>query len=313
MSAPSHTLTWTIRGDLYVPSETNPTIGKKAFFKMKDTLVTVFGWTVFSSSNSSSAGASDLWLSFSNLVWGTGARSWIVFNRPNGEQVCFDLYGWSADYTWMGSMTVSPGGLFTGGTASARPTATDEIILVANGENLLTTGDAAPRNWYIAQSSDGHNTRIVHMQNNGTTTAFFFERLQSPISTFVDKSLAGGLGIGSALTYSNWVHTGRLKGRLVGSTAVTASFLCPGTRSGGLGEHVNVRDLDGELVMLRMKAYSNTSGYKGILGTVPDLYMGSSLQKNGDTFPDGLGNPGKWLCLDHMIFPWNNTRLQSGG
>jgi len=315
MAAPSHTLTWTIRGDLYVPEQSSALEqARHTLFKMKTTLIGEFGWTVARSTNSSTTADSDLWLSTSNLVWavGTGAHSWIVFNRPNGEQVCFELRNGTSSNYWQGSMYISPGGLFTGGSNTVGPTATDQITLISVG-NLLTTNDVAPRNWYIAQSSDGNNTMIVHMQNNITYSAFFFERLQSPHANFVDRSLVYGLGSGSQLTYSNWVHTARLYGRLIDSTQVTATLLCAGTRSGGLGEHINVRDLDGEMLLLRTKAYSNTSGYKGILGTVPDLYIGSDLQKNGDTFPDGLGNPGKWLCLDNLILPWNNTRLQSGG
>lgn len=317
MTTPNHTLTWTIRGDLYVTRQSNALEqARHTLFKMKDTLVNVFGWTVARSSNSSTAADSDLWLSTSNLVWAvgvTGARSWIVFNRPNGEQVCFDLRNSTSSNYWQGGMYISPGGLFTGGSATSAPSATDQITVIAPATNLLTTSTVAPRNWYIAQSSDGHNTRIVHLENNVTQSAFFFDRLQDPHANMVGRSLVYGLGASNQLTYTNWAHTARLNGRLIDSTAITATLSCIGTRSGGLGEHVNVRDLDGDLPLLRTRAYSNTSGYKGLLGVVPDLYLGSNLQKTGDTFPDGLGNPGKWLCMDHLLLPWNNTRLQSGG
>lgn len=55
-------------------------------YQLKSFLVTMAGWTVESSSNSSSSGSSDYWSGLSSLVYASGgsAHSWVVLKSPAG-------------------------------------------------------------------------------------------------------------------------------------------------------------------------------------------------------------------------------------
>lgn len=132
--------------------------GASVLWLLKSMLVGTCGWTVPRSGNGTTGGAGDNIASEGDL---DNTNSWMVLRRPDdGAEWCFargaDNYRWAILY--------SKGALFTGGSSSARATATDEQYVGDNatytfyGEvTHIVADDAAPYGWvaYSWGASDG--------------------------------------------------------------------------------------------------------------------------------------------------------------
>jgi hypothetical protein len=138
-----------------------------------------YGWSVSRSSDSVSAGASDYWLSSANLIWATGNRSWIVLRNDaintggQGFQVCIDLSNATKTNC---TVVVSPNAGFTGGAINARPTATDELVILSNTRYINDTTYSLR----IHISSDYECTRIFAFSSGTHVTSWYFEKPKSP-------------------------------------------------------------------------------------------------------------------------------------
>ena len=110
-----------------------PATAGEAMFRLKQTLLQA-GWTVISSGNATTYGNSDL-ITTSTLMATTNA--WVVLrqhtNASGTRQICIQKGStascWNAWYSFSAGFT-------TGGSATVRPTATDEKVLI----NVTTTG-----------------------------------------------------------------------------------------------------------------------------------------------------------------------------
>jgi hypothetical protein len=132
--------------------------GASVLWLLKGMLVTTCGWTVPRSGNGTTGGDGDNISGEGDL---DNTNSWIVFRRPDdGAEWCFargaDNYRWNILY--------SKGALFTGGSSSARATATDEKYVVTTAEYTfygevtnIVADDAAPYGFvaYCWATSDG--------------------------------------------------------------------------------------------------------------------------------------------------------------
>lgn len=142
-------------------------------------------WRVISSSNSTVAGSGDNWVSDADAghsVTASGARSWIVLQNASGMQICFDYINHGTGD--VGEFRMSPRGLFTGGTVSARPTATDELPEV--GAPTVLGSPPYQKQWtlfstakilHIWHTTDGLQSMIVGYQ--GTTGSPDFGALET--------------------------------------------------------------------------------------------------------------------------------------
>lgn len=133
------------------------------------TAFSAFPWTVVSSSNGATVGAGLRVSVLADVVFGNGAgtvaRTWILFRTGSGRQILFDCWGSGTDKA---RISMSPAGLFTGGTVSAKPTATDELFKNA-GTITSNLGDASFQTsmaHHFWQSSDGRQTMIAGAQRN---------------------------------------------------------------------------------------------------------------------------------------------------
>ena len=137
---------------------------------VKDALIAFAStpWTMRYSCNSVTAGAAgdgvDRITTNANLVWASAgsAHSWIVL-RQTGIATNFELLlscenAHASGTTLM--IVVSPAAGFTGGTTTARPTATDEVVLNAAAVAWAASAVTALR-WHLQQSTDGQCTRII--------------------------------------------------------------------------------------------------------------------------------------------------------
>ena len=158
--------------------ETNRTI----MFAIKTGLIATYdgsgvggagAWSVVGSCDSLAAGidAVDRWVDRLDLVWGTGAHSWIVLKQTGisatdqGFQLLIDLRR-TFSQSENCSMYISYSAGFTGGSTTARPTATDETTIL--DDTRWGGGTTVNYTWSVsvAKTSDGSCTR-THKSYDG--------------------------------------------------------------------------------------------------------------------------------------------------
>lgn len=326
MPPPSLIKTWN-HSTVVIPAQASIVLTHKhTLFALKELFVS-FGWTVSRSCDSvNNPVDGDSWVDYSSVRWGTDsvnyASSWVILDHPISGQLFFRSCmsgnnGYDA-VTHMGLAKWSQSGTFTGGTRMGspanNPSAPDE-------RNLIFTGTSAPTNFLTyttnvqriligMKSSDSRSFRIFQLANNNVYTAFIFECLDNQHSTFVNRSIAHGEGGTNFLTYANFHRaTTRLVANNSLGDSLSVCLSCENILGVGLGETWNVPDVDGEIPMLTVRAWSDSPTDKRYwLGDVPDLWFGPTGYTNvGDTYSDAQGNIRKFIQLNHMIFPWDGS------
>jgi hypothetical protein len=152
-------------------------------------------WTVNSSSDATTADATDNWSVIGDLTWDNpgDAHSWIVFDTPlnaGNAQFLIDLDGGGVpnQSPEQSSGYFSWGGGFSGGTTNDRPTASDEqlisdyqfsvSIMLAN-----QFGSGIDMAWNMTMSSDGEEVRFFLMTLETCVAFWGFGRLDEPASS----------------------------------------------------------------------------------------------------------------------------------
>ena len=156
-------------------------------------------WTVDHSCDSITAGTPadgvDRWVTSANLVWDrpNDPHSWIVYKTGmNGgvAEVLVDLD--NDNNASLGSEPenitcfLSPGGLFTGGTTTNRPTASDEVGEMTRGQTVgmwagAQTSTGLDIGYHVMMSDDGAEMRIfMHRTNTCFTMWAFGESVDGP-------------------------------------------------------------------------------------------------------------------------------------
>lgn len=254
-------------------------------------------WELLYSCDSVVAGAAgdavDRWDADSDLVWANAgsAHSWVVMKQTGiaaNFQVCFSCEGTAAGGNLL-TVVVSPANGFTGGTTTARPTATDEAIVNAGGSWCNGNATSAMK-WHAQQSSDGQCTRVWIGAGGFLVGMMLFDKPKSPRASWTNPHVCLCAGTGAATDYATYatLHntgTGAVKARIAG---ITGSFVLTGEafNDTALGEHQTFPDdLDGEYTVGAIGLYCTTAGARGRHGQLFDLWWGSTAPVNGDTYP----------------------------
>lgn len=295
-------------------------------YKIKNSMVSFSSnpWTVVSSSNSSVANTNDNWTGSGSVVFQNNgsAHSWIVLkqvgiatnfqvlivarrNPGGGSDVMFVLYSMNAG--------------FTGGTTTARPTATDEqafdsdnASLVANSANLAST----PARLHVMQSTDGQCTRVFIYVNSIPQTMLLFDKPRNPVSGWTIPHVAmyavqqynSGASV-AQVTYAKLNDAAdRVKSR-VGTTNFNMFLTSEGCITSMIGEQQTfVSDLDSSAYpMLPMGLFSTTSGARGRHGELFDIYWGSTIINEGDHYPGDSSK--QFVQFGDIIHPWNGSTI----
>lgn len=262
------------------------------------------GWTVAGSCNSAAAGmdAVNRWAASTNLVWATGggARSWIVLaNSALGAnaQIAIELdpggSGSSAYYTakiWMSTAG------FTGGSTTARPTATDEQQI-----NTLTTthwtspySTASNLRWHVWVSSDKKCTRIAACCNGYVGTFVVIDAIKNPRSGMTNTWFATWLSTATTTanvsTIANLANNQYVRARPL-TTNTVGSMTCEsaGTQGSICALQGSPDDFGGYLPLSALGLFGFTAGGRGPLGRVFDLWFGSTTLATADSY-DETGN-----------------------
>jgi hypothetical protein len=277
-------------------------------------------WTVSGSSNSSASGmdAVDRWASAAGLVWAAGARSWIVLRQAGIAtkfEICIDLNTAASNTI---TLVVSPVNGFgtanagTNGSTSARPTATDEVVLFNSA--AWTYGSSNNIAWVHAQqSSDGQCTRVFQASSNLIHSTWIFDRVKNPnpgwTGTPAVFSAHSANGLTSSPEYTGYHDIQTRANIRHGAVNGNVFFATPGFNSAAFGRTsagAVPHDVSKEWPMTPITLWSETTLLRGMWGNLYDLYWGSDDLNTQITYEAG-GVPHAWAQFGTMIFPWNGT------
>lgn len=325
MSAPAKVKTWQQSFNVTITAGGSSNLTQaNLLYQMKQRLVSFASnpWTVAGSSDAGGSTVSptgsgamdgnDRWGGasgvFPAIPGSNGRHTWIVLKQAalgTNYSICLDLPS-TGTVTSINSY-VSPSAGFTGGSATARPTATDEQQFTTSIP--WGSGLDANHQLHIQQSTDGLAT-YIQMWRAGTNLATQF-------MAFRPTNLVGGwsnanvtqfsqAGSGIATTYANLMSAASHRARF-GSTNFTCGFSCEG--AGGTAFHSLTsigdvaNDFDSNWAFFPMGVYSTTSLARGHIGVVPDMYWGPIGVNDGDTFPNDVAHR-DWIKVGNIIMPW---------
>lgn len=284
---------------------------------IKNTLIG-FGtlpWTVRESCDSVTAGSVgdgvDRWSSDSNLVWANSgsAHSWMVLRQTGiatNYEICISCESASANGSSL-TLVVSPSAAFSGGSTTARPTATDEIALLSNAVWGGVGSTDSNAKIQAFQSTDGQVTRVFVHVSNTVRTYWSFTKPANAIAGWSNPSMSLALGSASSgvLTYTNLNTNANGKGR-VGST--TCSFYMTGEAFGGsmLGQQINFAgDISSNYPISPIGLASLTTSNRDRYGTVYDAWWGADTLSEGTTYPNDASRT--HVQFGVMVFPWDGS------
>jgi len=246
------------------------------------------------------------------------AHSWITLKQTGVHanfEICLD---WSAASIYNATVVVGFSG-FSGGSTTARPTATNQIILI-NGSTWAgyTINGSFGCVLQAMQSTDGQCTRIVQLLNGVPQSFFLFDVPKNPVSGWTDPAIALAVSANSAVTYLGYFNdTARVVG-WVNGVACYMYITCEGAISSTLPEQYAFQQRNQitlEQQVWPMGLASDTTGARGRHGQPYDLWWGNIIPNNlgsycDTTYPDDSTRR-YWQSAD-IILPWDGTALIPG-
>lgn len=297
-------------------------------------------FTVSGSSDRSTAGmdGADRWTDSTKCVFTNGAvGSWIVL-KNNGSgltaayYVLLSLQSNGTNNYWFVGISYSG---FSGGSTTANPTAADLWSPPGNGSaasgTLQLNGITPNASQFLGRvhvlgTTDGTSVRFLFSIGGFTGQAYLLEQLASPTTGWTNPLLVLCSSVAPAsLAYtSDWFTNAAL---LTSTTAIgirgnpnpTVPTLVTGnlTTVGYSTTYANViglpNEVDGSWPMYAIGVFASTTGYRGVLGTVQDLYVvpGSNVVTSGVGIPTGSQLPGDgtrlWTVFGNLALPDNGV------
>lgn len=280
-------------------------------------------WTVVGSSDSVTAAldGADRWDADTDLVWAIAgvAHSWIVLQQDGilgtgavgRMQVCLDLSNATASNA---TLVVSWGAGFTGGTTTARPTATDEFVFIGNTSWGMSVADADQR-FHTLKSVDGKDTRVLITRNGQPAAFWIFHLPVNTVSGWTNPALVQTIAVNTTAPatpvndFATCFGSNTTGGR--GGIAFTGMHTCEGVRVAAvlLAERQTVpNDFNARRPFFPIGFYSNTATQIGRHGVFADLWTSEAVPR---TYPaDGTQ---QFIQVGAHVFPWNRSAPDFGG
>lgn len=260
----------------------------------------------------------DRWTTDANLVWAAAGsnHSWTVLKLGgSAAMICIDLN--SATNTVFTMVYSASGGFFaanggTDGTATARPTATDENVVGSVVGYGMSTVDSTCR-WHVMKSSDGLAYRVVICRSAATVGFWNVERVNNRIgASWPEPTLAtldGTNGAGPVMTTGELGNSGSsvLPRSRDDTASIQLIMTCEGkdNQSLNLFETIPI-DKTGENPMFPAGLYCPTAGHVGPIGSMVDCWWGLANLADGTTYP-AAGTLHQFVQFSDVILPWNTS------
>ena len=265
------------------------------------------GFSIDSTCDSTTATVTDLWALPEDVVWNStgNAHSWAVLTHDtDGYQICFDCVALTNDPSRL-TLVLSPGGDFSGGSTTTRPTASDEII-VLDGASWAASNAGVRRAIFSSDSTNRFfffNARYTYSGNEGTPT--------------------GAMIFGKPLDYdTTWTTPYVL---LANSTGFSQAVLMGGTANFFYSDGAPSAAYVGSLYVFNNSvALHNWGSYYNdlcacpvyilgtdntILGRVPDFYqIEASFATLNDYISDGASTRA-WVVAENYAIPSDGDTL----
>lgn len=246
------------------------------------------------------------WDSITDLVWANNgvAHSWVVLTLYGTSQMLISLEGAAVNGNTI-TLVISPNAGFTGGTTTARPTATDERALINNTTWTGLSSDGSVK-VHLIKSTDGQCWRFLFGNGNQVSTAIILDKAVQFASPDWVNSLVGfaiGTVMGSnVLTNSNLNNTASFLG--FGDSAM-AMFLAGPAYAGAQANVTqnSANDLSGNWPFFGQELIANTASNRGDHGYLNDVWYGSTATASGSTTPT-TGTQHQFIQIGSLIFPW---------
>ena len=296
-------------------------IGRQILLAIKNAMIgfATNPWVVVRSCDSSTADNSDLWTDTTKIVGANpgSPRSWMVLQQDglgSGFQLLIDYVSTQSYYASM-QLHVSPANGFTGGDATNRPTATDEITVGTAFEFNPGSITSAGR-IHVMQSTDGECTRIVHTHNyssvNYAQLLWTIEKPKSPVAHWTPPwliALSGYFSNRNNLRETYLVDNENTKAYVDGAIR-SLDWTVPYSNNQMLHAVNNFADeVSGDWPLYNIGLYCVSSPARGPKGELFDIWWGAKQDELQIThYPD---DGTRQLCqFEHIVLPWNGDAMQ---
>ncbi len=263
-----------------------------AYFELKTRLLTIPGATVKGSSDGTTAAMDGIdRIGADPGVLTNTPNRWIVINVDTMSGSFEFLINWGTARSY-----ISPNGLFTGGSTTTRPTATDEDSISDNYPNSANTFYT-----HFISSSDGKSLMFFTTGANLTHTYLMVleGELCSETANSLDTVWFSGWSSQLNLTFPTTFRA-YMAGALVSLSVYGGPYFAPAA---------DAKTAQGGTHIAHEFGLGENGTPDGLLFTkIFDLYKGgTSLAITGDGAPSGGSR--EWLHFGNIIVPWNGAVL----
>jgi len=278
-----------------------------------------FPWVPWGSSDGvggfGNGDAVDRWAAITNLVWAAAGsnHSWIVLSQAGlggNAAICIDLSSASGEIC---TIVLSPAAGFgaanggADGTATARPTATDELVLL-NADRFGSPSSATNSVLYAQQSTDGQCTRLFLLRSGACASLFAFEKARNPIAAWT-YPVVGTVTAASGNEVTTWAYLGNASTKTkmwlgsVGSVYFSSWF--------GATTLVNSLPMDddsSEWPLMPVGCCITAAPHRGRKGQMFDMWWTASPLGTGNSYPND--ETYQFLVLGDLVVPWFGTKAK---
>jgi len=305
---------------------------QSALFQLKEFLIEAGpgAWSVVASSDSSTSGASDLWVTSANVVRGTGAHSWIALRSPEGFQpgtsgtgtgdqsrvwLVLDARYANDHQAEISLHRTAP----SGGSTTAAPTSANQLTW--SNQQMIRSTLAASR-FHGSRDADGRFWWGT--SPNASSRMAFGVFVSSCLDYYEVAALNATQDLAyTAVGYVVWSDTGRgafaalttgggrrfwnPDGTVSNAPHLTAEQqLGAGTPAvnfiGSAGNTVN-----GRADWTRLRVWNNDTNHKHLVGRLPDLLLCSNNNAQTQVVPS-TGTP-EYACIGDLFVPADDVPL----
>lgn len=337
MTAPTPAKTWEFAINGTAAGADGDAMRADLLLAIKDSLVDngtfTTPWVVDYSCDSATAGTAgdevDHWAANSDVVWDSSgsAHSWVVLRQTDYFGTGTHLYllldcsqNSSLEYSAALGVYCSRVG-FTGGSTTARPTATDELEVLAastvasssNWQGDNSNAETSKR-YHVLGSDDGEEWRILFCVAGYCVAMWAIGKPQDPPSGWANPYFAMVWGQETAsadvTTYQYLTTNGTPIVRMTDATAgdFAGTFTCPAARSTSnqlMPIICAANHFDSSRGMWPVGIYCHTDvAAPGYHGPVADIWYGHGADSTGDTAPAAQQD---FALFGDVWLPWDGS------